>query len=118
MKPARLGIYADVQEVLDAALVAGGGTYACESSGEAIHWRQRAYKFRKLYAETVGFSPYDKLVLPRIRGTEVEIRLRRQVGRFVPSSLPILPEPKKPKIEEDDLFAEASRLARELGDEL
>jgi hypothetical protein len=61
-KPNRLGMYADVREILDAALAAGGGEVELPTHGEAIHWRQRAYKFRKMYAELVEInSPYDQL---------------------------------------------------------
>lgn len=90
-KSNRLGMYADIRAVLDAALAAGGGTFACETHGAAVHWRQRAYRFRKLYAETLGpktMSPYDVLVLPRLEpeGCEVTITIRQTAGVFTPAN--------------------------------
>lgn len=86
----RLGMYADIRSVLDAALAAGGGTFLCDSHGAAVHWRQRAYRFRKLYAETLGpraMSPYDVLVLPRLApdSCEVVITIRQTAGVFTPA---------------------------------
>ena len=43
MKSNRLGMYADVREVLDSALSHGGGEYQLATHGMAVHWRQRAY---------------------------------------------------------------------------
>lgn len=88
-KANRLGMYADIRSVLDAALAAGGGTFRCDSHGAAVHWRQRAYRFRKLYAETLGpraMSPYDVLILPRLLedGCEVTIVIRQTAGVFTP----------------------------------
>lgn len=85
----RLGMYADVRQVLDSALAAGGGTFTCPSHGMAVHWRQRAYKFRKLYAETHSLkseSVYDVIVLPKIPpdSSAVVIKIRAQVGVFQP----------------------------------
>lgn len=90
-KSNRLGMYADVRSVLDAALAAGGGTFMCETHGAAVHWRQRAYRFRKLYAETLGpkaMSPYDVLVLPRLApgSAEVTITIRQAAGVFTPAN--------------------------------
>lgn len=85
----RLGMYSDVQFVLDEAIMAGGGDYHCPNHGAAVHWRQRAYKFRKLFAEINGeknTSRYDKLVMPRIppESSTVHITVRKQVGVFTP----------------------------------
>lgn len=90
-KSNRLGMYADVRSVLDSALGAGGGTFQCESHGAAVHWRQRAYRFRKLYAETLGpqrMSQYDVLVMPRLAedSSEVVITIRQSAGVFTPAS--------------------------------
>ena len=113
----RLGMYADVRGVLDSALEHGGGTFQCETYGAAVHWRQRAYKFRKLYAETLGEkkeSPYDMLVLHRILpdDTAVQIRIRQRQGVFVPA------DGSTPDVEIDELEAAALRLAAELGGDL
>lgn len=112
-KANRLGMFADVRFVLDQALEHGGGTFTCASPGAAIHWRQRAYKFRKLYAETLGpraMSPYDVLVLPRLapEATTVEIKIRQHAGTFVPANEPV-------PVTEDELMSEALELARKLG---
>lgn len=65
--------FEDIRTVLDAALNHRGGRYRLNSYGEAVHWRQRAYRFRqllrqqKLEASLIpGFDPgtqYDKLTL-------------------------------------------------------
>jgi len=113
----RLGMYADVRQILDAALSAGGGSYQCDSHGQAVHWRQRAYKFRKLYAETIGLneeSPYDQIVMPRVAEAEttVSIHIRRQVGVFMPAA-----EPAPANILlGDDLFDIAKGIADKLGE--
>jgi hypothetical protein len=107
-------MYADIRAILDAALSAGGGSYECGTHGQAVHWRQRAYRFRKLFAETLGLSresEYDCLVMPRVEpdSSVVTIRLRKQVGVFVPSG-----EPTADIIFGDPLFEEAEALARRL----
>lgn len=111
----RLGMYADVRQILDAALQSGGGSYECPDHGQAVHWRQRAYRFRKLYAEILGVdeeSVYDCIVMPRIEqdSATVMIKVRRQVGRFTPSEdgpSPVAPLP-------DELFDVAAELAAKL----
>lgn len=89
-KSNRLGMYADVRQVLDSALAHGGGEFECATHGDAVHWRQRAYKFRKAYAETLGpkaMSPYDILVLPRLQpgSSTVVILVRQSAGTFRPA---------------------------------
>ena len=112
-KANRLGMYADVRAVLDSALAAGGGTFMCESHGAAVHWRQRAYRFRKLYAETLGpraMSPYDVLVLPRLPedGCEVVITIRQTAGVFTPANDAQAPT------SNDELLEAAEELRRKL----
>lgn len=112
-KSNRLGMYADVRQVLDSALAAGGGTFACPTHGAAVHWRQRAYRFRKLYAETLGvqrMSPYDVLVLPRLPegGTEVAITIRQTAGIFTPANDGLAPT------DNDGLLEAAEDLRRKL----
>lgn len=112
-KSNRLGMYADIRSVLDAALAAGGGTFLCDSHGAAVHWRQRAYRFRKLYAETLGpraMSPYDVLVLPRLpeEGCEVVITIRQTAGVFTPANDGLAPTTN------DDLLEAAEELRRKL----
>lgn len=113
-KSNRLGIYADVRAVLDQALEAGGGAFMCATHGEAVHWRQRAYRFRKLYAETLGpraMSPYDTLVLPRLAegSAEVIITIRQTAGVFTPANDGLAPT------SNDELLEAAEALARRLG---
>jgi len=119
MKPPRsnrLGMYADVREVADLALRHGGGSYDCADHGQAIHFQQRFYRFRKLYAqlnhEDGTDSPYDKLKLPRIPedGCSVKLEIRQHVGTFRPSG----PEVFSSLTGEDDLFKAASELARKI----
>lgn len=109
----RLGIYADVRSVLDAALSAGGGTFSCETHGAAVHWRQRAYRFRKAYAETLGpkaMSPYDVLVLPRLApgSSDVVIEVRQMGGVFTPANDGMAPT------SNDELLEAAEGLRRRL----
>ena len=112
-KANRLGMYADIRQVLDAALAAGGGTFVCETHGAAVHWRQRAYRFRKLYAETLGLrsmSPYDVLVLPRLLKDDcrVIIVIRQTAGMFVPATDGLAPT------SNDELLEAAEAIARKL----
>lgn len=109
----RLGMYDDLRPVLDAALEHGGGMYECATHGDAIHWRQRAYRFRKLYAEVHGLknsSKYDVLMMPRIPddSSTVIIQIRKPVGVFVPN------ESRTDFVSTDPLFEEAEALARRL----
>ena len=87
-RPNRLGMYADVRDVLDAALRSNGGTFICATHGAAVHWRHRCYRFRKLYADTVSAdSPYDRLTFPKIppESSTVVINIIASPGIFVPS---------------------------------
>lgn len=85
MKANRLNLYSDVRQILDAALVSGGGSYTLATPGQAVNWRQRAYKFRKEYARVHGISPYDEMYLPRLEpdSATVEIKFRKPAGIFV-----------------------------------
>lgn len=117
-KPAnRLGMYADVRSILDQAMAAGGGSYELSTHGQAVHWRQRAYRFRKLYAEIIGAdetSPYDSIIMTRVdpESSTVNISIRRLTGTFTPASEPIF----IPQVG-DDLFDMAQELAAKLGDD-
>lgn len=117
-RPNRLGMYADIQPILDAALSAGGGSYTLPTHGAAVHWRQRAYKFRKLYAETYAqVSKYDRLSLPRVEETSstVNIVVRVGTGTFTP-----LDEASSAGIfspNEDALLDAAAEFAKKLGGE-
>ena len=116
----RIGMFADVKDILDAAIASGGGEVTLETYGKAVHWRHRAYTFRKMYALQVDMnSPYDRLTFRRVEPGP---------DKTVPHSvlIDIIEQPAifKPKVggrpivedEEDDAYAEeAARLARELG---
>jgi hypothetical protein len=107
----RLGMFADVKEILDAALAANGGTYNLPTPGAAVHWRHRAYTFRKKFAESLPantLSPYDRLTLPRLEKgqTEVHIVVREAAGTFTPNETAAPPS--------DDLLDEALALAEKL----
>lgn len=110
----RLSIYDDVRAILDESLRVGGGSFTLATHGQAVHWRHRAYKFRKLYAETLPtISPYDRLIFPRIppESSTVVIELRQQTGLFLPKETEWqLPETKPL----DDLEEIALALARKL----
>ena len=118
----RLGMYADVRQILDAALASGGGSFELPSHGLAVHWRQRAYKFRKLYAQTLAsddsfsMSPYDKLTLPQIAddSSTVVINVREVIGQFTPNREPAdvayVPVPG------DELFDVAADIAKKIKD--
>lgn len=116
-KANRLGMYADVRFVLDQALEAGGGTFQCADYGSAVHWRQRVYRFRKLFAETLGpkaMSPYDVLVLPRIAegDSAVQINVRQMAGTFTPANEGLAPTTN------DELMEAAEGLRRKLEGEI
>lgn len=107
-------MYQDIRDILDATLSSGGGTYECGTHGQAVHWRQRVYRFRKLYAETLGLtkeSPYDSIVIPRVppESSTCVLQLRKQVGTFTPSF------ESAPFEDVDPLLEEAEAIARRLG---
>lgn len=113
-KTNRLGLYADVRAILDAALEHGGGTFTAPDHGAAVHWRQRAYKFRKAFAATLSpqaMSPYDVLVLPRLAdgSPEVVINVRACGGTFTPANDGLAPTTN------DELLEAAESVIRKLG---
>ena len=116
----RLGMYDDVRQILDAALASGGGTFDLPNHGLAVHWRQRAYKFRKLYAQTLAaddsfsMSPYDKLTLPMIpdNSSTVIINVREVVGTFTPNREPY--EVQEIPVPGDELFDVAKGIAEKI----
>jgi hypothetical protein len=117
-RPNRLGMYSDVREILDAALRANGGNYKLATHGQAVHWRQRAYKFRKLYAEVHGDhreSPYDALTLPTVPSdsSTVMIRVITKQGTFEPNEEPAT-FPNDLELFTDDLQEVADEIAKKL----
>lgn len=106
--------YAPIKAVLDAALAGGGGRYDAPTPGAAVHFRHRAYTFRKAYREACapGPSPYDRLTIRKLKrgDTSVVIEPMSLPGTFTPTGTgPVeVDEP------EDELLAEARRIAREL----
>lgn len=105
----RLTQFTDVKQVLDAALASSGGVYTLPTRNAAIHWRQRAYKFRKALHEQTGETRYDALVLRRIEpgSCDVKIDLVRPAGLFTPSN-PTAAVPAS------DLTSIAAELARKI----
>jgi len=109
-KPNRLGLYDDVRAILDAAMTSGGGTFDLPDHGKAVHWRQRAYQFRKLYADilfadkSTSMSPYDRLSFPKIpkESSTVVIKVREIIGTFTPNREPT--EPMEIALPGDELF--------------
>lgn len=119
-----LGNYLAIQKVLDAAIAAGGATYALPTKGAAIHWRQRAYKFRQLAQKKsiTGSSPYDSLFL-RIRDDEpnvVRIEFEELKGELRgPDGKPIvIAEQPQTAPPHDDYEEQARQLARDLDIEI
>lgn len=118
----RLGMYDDVRQILDAALSSGGGQFDLPSHGLAVHWRQRAYKFRKLYAQTLAsddsfsMSPYDKLTMPTIPddSSTVVINIREVIGTFTPNREPYAPT--DVPVPGDALFDVAAGIAKKIQD--
>lgn len=116
----RLGMYNDIRQILDAALQSGGGTAICPTHGQAVHWRQRAYKFRKLFAETLAtddsfsMSPYDKLTMPQIPedSSTVVINVRESIATFTPNNEPYVPI--DVAIPGDELFDVARGIAEKI----
>lgn len=107
----RLGQYDDVRVILDAAIAAHGGEVELPTHGEAVHWRQRAYAFRKMYAEHISAaSPYDKLTLPRLTPASniVVIKVSHQPAVFRPKVKPTAPA-------DDELLNYAESLAKDIG---
>jgi hypothetical protein len=110
-------MYDDVRQILDAALASGGGAFELPSHGLAVHWRQRAYKFRKLYALTLAsddsfsMSPYDRLTLPQIDDDSctVIINVREVIGTFTPNREPS--EVSMVPVPGDELFDVAKSIA-------
>ncbi len=108
-----LAMYHDIQRVLDAAIASAGGIFRCETHGRAVHWRQRAYKFRKLYRDLVNQqnSPYDTLTFREIGPKEnfVTIAVIETPGEFIPNNPADAPAPV-----DDELLAEALRIAGDI----
>lgn len=105
-----LAMFDDVRLVLDKAVAARGGTFRCAAHGTAVHWRQRAYQFRKLYRDKIGgeTSPYDRLTFRKILpdSCDIVISVIETPGEFIPNN----------EIEEvqDELMDEALDLAGKL----
>jgi len=115
--------YKDVWDVIDSALARGGARYKLATPGAAVHWRQRAYVFRKLAIKAAnelnlvpGFTPstpYDHLHLT-VDGVFVIIKERKIEGTLEPlagAEAPLVME------SEDDLLANAEALLKEKGGE-
>ena len=115
--PDTINAYSDVRDVLDLARQRGGGVYRLPTAAEAVRWRLRAYTFRKLYRkENGGYSPYDNMTL-RLDGTAVSITINVPLGTFEDLSGEAVPVEDKHFLEHDELFEEAERLRKELGDD-
>lgn len=115
--------YLDCRLVLDAAIAAGGGRYELASPGKALHWRQRAYTFRRILRDNAvaatiipGLSPstpYDHIELIA-DGPVVIIRLVAPKGILTDAlGNPIDLKPTAPS--EDELDLEAQRLLADRG---
>lgn len=93
---ASIGQLADIKAVLDSALATNAshgevcGTVAFATSGKAVNWRQRAYRFRKLWREHRDInSPYERLTLPKLEPgeTSVTIKMTGVPAVFTPAQI-------------------------------
>lgn len=111
----RLGIYADVRDVADLALLHGGGSFECETIGMARNFSHRFYRFRKLYGEVyhADGSPnkYDVLICPAIKDNTVHFRIRQPIGTFRPAAAPAFDVG---LADDEELFNIAQEVARKL----
>lgn len=112
-----LAMYSDIKKVLDAALLHRGGTFRTSAHGTAVHWRQRAYQFRKLYRDTVNQenSPYDTLTLRKIPegSTEIIIAIIETPGEFIPANKEEVVITSQVK-DDDPLLADALEFAKDI----
>lgn len=123
MSAAKINKFLDVRAVLDAALTQNAaygevvGRVPTETRGQAVHWRQRAYTFMKLFRETRDAnSQYERLTFPMIGQDEPEdgwgvtIKMAGRGFGFIPSS-----EARAPMEPIDDpLLAAAREVARKV----
>lgn len=98
-----LATYSDIREVLDQVLASGDGSFILATHNDAIAWRLRAYKFRKLFYDQTSNPKYHKIVFPRIEpgSCEVRMELRKQKGVLVLDAKAPLPEGSLDSIAED-----------------
>lgn len=104
--------FLEEREILDKAIAAKGIRLDFPTRGAAIHFRQQAYKFRKLFREKIdpAVSPYDKLTIPMLGpdDTFVEIRVKS-----INAIISVLGEtPKEAPVEPDD---ELLDIAKQIG---
>lgn len=114
-KATGLAIYSDVQEVADMVLAHRGGDYECSTYGQARHFQQRFYKFRQLYRKTHGEPcPYDAIIIKHFVDPDsvVRFRMRQHVGTFRPVGASVVDS-----FENDELFALATKIARQIGED-
>lgn len=128
-----LNSYYDVEQVLTTARKRGGLVYRFATSGAAVHWRSRAYYYRKLLAtadakqnpQILGYVPsteWDDMVLTvdgasvRVAFGELKGQLETLDGQPIePPKVP--PKRKKAVAASDDLTGLALQLADEIGKE-
>lgn len=118
--------YDDIRAVLDSAQAAGGARYELETPGQAIYWRARAYYFRKLLYNLAKerlegapgmapSTPYDRMKLT-VEGCFVTIEFVKPQGKLTTLDGDPLSFASVEEVDEDELLAEAERLAKELGE--
>ena len=79
--PTHIEAYEDIRLILDKVVAQGGGQYILPSPTEAIDWRRRAYKFRKL-AHAAGERKYGALVL-RLDDCTITFDHRKITGQLL-----------------------------------
>ena len=111
--------FADVKQLLDQCLEHGGGAFTAKSSGAAVHFRQRAYTFRKKYREAMdpAASPYDRLTIKKLAkgASRVEIEVIKLDGVFEPGTGgPVRVDPIPDLAGDDELMRAALALREKL----
>ena len=107
------GRFLKAKAVLDAVLKAGGGEFIANSEGEAVHVRQKCYRFRTWYRQNRGISSYDDLEISRNRE-----RLIFKVEPDLPGQLIIKGQeaPIEPEQEEEEVLLSNEEMKNLIGD--
>lgn len=108
------GRFLKVKAVLDAVLKARGGEFIANSEGEAIHVRQKCYRFRTWYRNNRGVSSYDDLEISRDRE-----KLTFKVEPDLPGKLVIEgqeTEIKHDEIAEEDMILDNDQMKELIGE--
>lgn len=120
-----LGSYADIRTIFESVLAHGETELSFTTNGAAVHFRQRAYKFRRLM-QNRGDTRYDGFMIERVGETGMRIRpepITRGLTQvnFVhkPNAelVKFTPEPEPEDETDDELLSAALKLSLDLDDE-